>query len=459
MTSAFSTLPISSELLATLEALGYQEMTPVQQQSLPHILNNKDLLAQAKTGSGKTVAFAIGLLSKLNATQFNVQALVMCPTRELADQVSKEIRRLARGIPNVKILMLCGGKAIGPQIGSLEHGAHIVVGTPGRIRKHLQKGTLQLHDLQTMVLDEADRMLDMGFYEDMNEIFSFVPPNTQTLLFSATYPESIKEISEAIQQNPVNVTVEHIHTESHIKQFFYEVQNNQRNTVLIALLSHYRPESTIVFCRTKKQTREVAEYLKDKGFEALALHGDLEQNERDQVLVCFANHSSSILVATDVAARGLDVKDLQAVINYELAHDPEVHIHRIGRTGRAGQEGLALSLFAADEAPRVNAIADYQKQAIVSQLASSLKMDDRFELQPPMITLCIDGGRKTKLRPGDILGALTGDAGIKGSQVGKIDIFDNRSYVAIDRQVAKKALCALSEGKIKGRKIKVRRIR
>lgn len=433
-------------------------MTPIQAQSLPDILEGKDILAQAKTGSGKTAAFAIGLLNKLQVKTYQTQALVICPTRELADQVSKEIRRLARAIPNTKIITLCGGKSIAPQLASLEHSPHIVVGTPGRLLKHLQKETLKLDSLKTLVLDEADRMLDMGFLDDIKLIISMMPTQRQTLLFSATYPEQIQKISNAIQKNPIDVRVETTHDNKKIKQIFYEIPKGERTKTLITLLQHYKPESSVVFCNRKQQCKELQEELWQQGFHALALHGDLEQKERDQVLVQFSNKSSSILIATDVAARGLDIKDLEAVINFELAHDPEIHIHRIGRTGRAGKEGLALSLFMASEASKVNAIEEYQDGAVKVNKASSLNARKDFKLSPPMVTLCINGGRKNKVRAGDILGALTADKNISGSQIGKIDLFDIFAYVAVERSIAKQALKLLSEGKIKGRKFKVRKL-
>jgi len=459
MTTAFSSLPLSKAFLENIKSLNYEAMTPIQAQSLPPILEGKDLLAQAKTGSGKTAAFAIGLLNKLELKNYQTQALILCPTRELADQVSKEIRRLARAIPNTKIISLCGGKPIAPQLASLEHDPHIVVGTPGRILKHLQKGSLELGNLKTLVLDEADRMLDMGFQEDIQRIIDFTPPQRQTLLFSATYPDGIKKISHAIQNSPIDIRIESTHSENKIKQIFFEIPRGERTKTLVSLLQHYRPESTVVFCNRKQQCQELTDELWQQGFHALALHGDLEQRERDQVLVQFSNKSSSILIATDVAARGLDIKDLEAVINFELAHDPEIHIHRIGRTGRAGKEGLALSLFMPSEAPKVNSIEEYQKGAIKINKLSSLSPRKSFKPSPLMVTLCVNGGRKDKVRAGDVLGALTANANIKGQQIGKIDIFDTQTFVAVERPIAKQALSTLTEGKIKGRKFKVRKLR
>ncbi|MBP8153254.1 MAG: ATP-dependent RNA helicase DbpA, partial [Aeromonas sp.] len=343
--SEFSSLNLSPALQENLTSLGYLQMTPIQAQSLPLVLEGKDLIAKAKTGSGKTAAFALGLLSRLNINRVDVQALVLCPTRELADQVAQEIRRLARALPNVKLVTLCGGTPTAPQSATLGFGAHIAVGTPGRILKHLEQGTLELSSLETLVLDEADRMLDMGFGEDINRVISYAPERRQTLLFSATYPEGIAQMSRGVQRNPVEVSVESLHEGSAIEQKLYEVPAGQRLDALTWLLSHYQPGSCVVFCNTKRACNDVADHLAAKGFSALALNGDLEQRERDQVLVRFANGSATILVATDVAARGLDIKELGAVINYELTYDPEVHVHRIGRTGRAGQQGLALSLY------------------------------------------------------------------------------------------------------------------
>jgi len=434
-------------------------MTPIQAQSLPDILKGKDLLAQAKTGSGKTAAFAIGLLHKLDVQTYQTQSLVLCPTRELAEQVSNEIRRLARSIPNTKLLTLCGGKPMAPQITSLERAPHIVVGTPGRILKHLGKETLKLDGLNMLVLDEADRMLDMGFHDDIMRVIKMVPRQRQTLLFSATYPDQIQKISHAIQKDPVDVRVEAVHDNKKIQQIFYEIEKGERNKTLVSLLQHYQPESSLVFCNRKQQCQELAEDLQQQGFHALALHGDLEQRERDQVLAQFANKSSSILSATDVAARGLDIKDLEAVINFELSPDPEVHIHRIGRTGRAEKEGLALSLFMASESPKVIRIEEYQDSPIRIDKTSTLTKRENFKLSPSMVTLCINGGRREKIRPGDILGALTANTDLSGKQIGKIDIFDIIAYVAVEQEIAKQALKILTQGKIKGRRFRVSKLR
>ncbi|MFK3908972.1 ATP-dependent RNA helicase DbpA [Pseudomonas monteilii] len=443
-------------MLANLDALGYASMTPIQARSLPVILKGQDLIAQAKTGSGKTAAFGIGLLNPLNPRYFGCQALVLCPTRELADQVAKELRRLARAEDNIKILTLCGGVSLGPQIASLEHGAHIIVGTPGRIQQHLDKGTLVLGGLNTLVLDEADRMLDMGFYDAIASILERTPVRRQTLLFSATYPAGIEQLAAAFMRQPQQVKVESLHADNQIEQRFIEIDAAQRLEAVTRVLGHFRPQSCVAFCFTKQQCEDVVAHLQAKGIVAQALHGDLEQRDRDQVLALFANRSTSVLVATDVAARGLDIDGLDMVINVELARDAEIHVHRVGRTGRAGEKGLAVSLVAPAEAHRAQAIEQLQRQPLRWEQLDSLKNKGGEPLLPAMSTLAIAAGRKDKLRPGDILGALTGDAGIPGSQVGKIAIFDFQAYVAVERGVAKQALQRLNSGKIKGRALKVR---
>lgn len=453
----FSTTAIDAPLLQSLEAIGYTEMTPIQAKSIPLILAGNDIIAKAKTGSGKTVAFGIGLLSKLDVSRYETQALVLCPTRELADQVSKALRRLASFMPNIKLLTLCGGVPLRHQLASLEqHAPHIVVGTPGRIKDHLNRNSLNLKTLRVLVLDEADRMLDMGFEDEISFVVGRTSASKQTLLFSATYPDSIQAMSQRLQQSPIAISVDETHDDGQIEQLFYNAEEHQKPQALVALLTKYQPESTVIFCNTKLACQTVADWLTEQGYAVLALNGDLEQRERDQVLLRFANKSCSILVATDVAARGLDIKDLAAVMIYELSHDPEVHIHRIGRTGRAGQKGQAFSLCANKELERARTIEAYQKTPLVWDKFNAARIPKNNALKPAMVTLVIDGGRKEKIRATDILGALTGEAGLLGSDVGKIDIFDVRTYVAIKRVSANTALSRLQQGKIKGRKLRVK---
>ena len=455
---SFSVLPLPPAQLENLQGLGYKTMTAIQAEALPLALAGKDLIAQAKTGSGKTAAFGLSLLCKLNPRDFGTQALILCPTRELATQVAVEIRRLARYQQNIKVVTLTGGSSIGPQIGSLEHGAHIVVGTPGRLKDHLRKKTLDLSRVSTLVLDEADRMLEMGFVDDIDTIIEETPRERQTLLFSATYPDDIKALSSRFQNKPEQVSVEALHSNEHISQKFFICQKSGKLNALVKLLEHFRPESAVVFCNTKAYVRDVCAHLGEAGIAVAALHGDLEQRDRDQVLVQFKQRSCRVLVATDVAARGLDIDDLSAVINYELPRNADVYVHRIGRTGRAGKEGLALSLFADSERYKLNSIGEYLNRELEFEAIEALPAGGETLAPPAFVTLCIAGGRKQKVRPGDILGALTGDAGIDGKRVGKIDVMDYAAYVAIEREVADKALGRLINGKIKGRKFKVRKL-
>lgn len=456
-TTAFASLALQSELLSNLTTLGYNEMTPIQATALPKILLGQDVIAQAKTGSGKTAAFGLGLLQKLEVERFRIQTLVLCPTRELADQVAIEIRRLARGMHNVKVLTLCGGQPFGPQANSLEHGAHIIVGTPGRVDDHLRKGNLNLENVAMLVLDEADRMLDMGFQEVLDAIVVQLPNQRQTLLFSATFPEKITSLAGRLLKDPQQIKVESSHSASSIEQHFYKLESEaQRFTALRLLLLHFAPESSVVFCTTRKETQDVADGLSKLGFSAQALHGDMEQKDRDQTLIQFANKSSSILVATDVAARGLDIAALDAVFNYQLSLDPEVHVHRIGRTGRAGGQGIACTLYSAAEQFRLAALADYLQQSLVPEALPDDKALQKQPQQAMMQTLLIDGGKKDKLRPTDILGALTAKQQLAGQQIGKIHVTDRRSFVAVESNVAKQALQILNDGKLKGRSFRVK---
>jgi ATP-dependent RNA helicase DbpA len=459
--TAFSSLPLAPHVLANLERLGYRAMTPIQAASLPLALAGKDLIAQAKTGSGKTAAFALALLARLNPRHFGVQALVLCPTRELADQVAQELRRLARAEDNIKLVALCGGVPLRGQTQSLAHGAHVVVGTPGRVLDHLQRETLVLDGLNTLVLDEADRMLEMGFAEDIAAMTQRCPPpqRRQTLLFSATYPEGVAKLAARHLHQPVEVKLSERHAPELIRERRIEVAESERLHAVGLLLAHFRPESTLAFCNTKQQCHDLVAVLQAQGLVAMELHGDLEQRDRDQVLVQFANRSCSVLVATDVAARGLDIARLEAVINVDITPDVQVHTHRIGRTGRVGESGLVFSLVGLDEMGRIGRIEEQQGRESEWLLLKELDARPNVPaLQPPMVTLQIAGGRKEKIRAGDVLGALTQDVGIEGGAIGKIDVNDFSTYVAVRRDVAERALRGLNSGKVKGRSVKVRRL-
>lgn len=452
----FHTLPLKPALLASIETLGFAEMTPVQAQSLPPILKGRDVIAQARTGSGKTAAFGLGLLQQLDPELIRLQALVLCPTRELADQVSKAIRKLAATIPNVKLLTLCGGMPLGPQLASLSHDPHIVVGTPGRVQEHLKRGSLHGGGIKVFVLDEADRMLDMGFSDAIDDIAGRIAKHHQTLLFSATYPDEIRETSRRMQRDPVEVTVEAPREEITIEQRFHEVDPARKIDALAQLLASEHADHALVFCNMRRDVDAVTAELDRRGFSALALHGDMEQRDRDEVLVRFANRSCSVLIATDVAARGLDIVALPLVISYDIAHDPQTHTHRIGRTGRAGQSGHAITLVTSRELPKAQNIEETNGQAVPWHPLKITPSKSKTLHLAPMKTLVIDAGRQDKLRPGDILGALTGDAGLVANDVGKIDVYATRAYVAVNRSLADKALDRLRRGKIKGRNFRVR---
>ena len=454
----FQQLDLLPALHQAIEAAGYTQATPIQAAALPPLLAGQDVLAQAPTGSGKTAAFGLGLLQRLDAGAIRTQALVLCPTRELADQVGKAIRRLAIGIPNVKLSVLTGGTPIAPQLASLAHAPHIVVGTPGRVQELLAKGALDPSGIRMLVLDEADRMLDMGFEQAIADIVGRLPKARQSALFSATWPEAIRTLARRSLREPVEVSVDTHAAQPQADTWFFEIEPARKTAVLAALLLQHRPESTVVFCNMRRDADEVAATLNGLGFTAAALHGDLEQRDRDEVLVRFANRSLPILVASDVAARGLDVKELACVVNHELPGDTDTYLHRVGRTARAGAGGLVLNLVGAREMPRALALESGLGIALRWGRAAPITATPRDVPRPAMRTLRLDAGRSDKLRPGDILGALTGAAGLPGDAIGKIDLFPTRAYVAIRRSDAEHALKALNAGKIKGRSVRVRAV-
>ena len=453
---AFSSLPLSPAALDNLQQLGYLQMTPIQAASLPLALLGKDLIAQASTGSGKTAAFGLPLIAQINPRWFAIQGLVLCPTRELADQVATEIRRLARAQDNFKVVTVYGGVPSRNQIASLENGAHVVVGTPGRVMDLMERGALDISQLKLLVLDEADRMLDMGFLADIETVVRQCPPERQTLLFSATYPDGIAKLAQRFMRKPEMIKVASQHGAQKIAQRWYEVEAGDKSNAVGRLLAHFRPESTLVFCNTKQQCRTVVTALQAQGFSALALFGELEQRERDEVLVQFANRSASVLVATDVAARGLDIAELPAVINVDVTPDAEVHIHRIGRTGRGDAEGLALNLVALDEMGSVGRIEQLQGRASEFFPLSALTPAPGGDLVPPMCTIQIVGGRKDKIRAGDVMGAMCADFGYAREQIGKISVNDFSTYVAVERAIASEACARLNAGRVKGKSVKAR---
>lgn len=455
MNDIFKDLNLREELSSNLEQIGYERLTPIQAGSLPFILEGQDVIGQAKTGSGKTAAFGLGILNSLDTGISDTQALVLCPTRELAEQVSLELRKLARMIKNVKILTITGGVGYQHQESSLEHGAHIVVGTPGRVAKLIGTSFIQLARVKTFVLDEADRMLDMGFHDEIMGIERRLPLKRQNLLFSATFPEDILSLSGNIQHDAREVAVDSKHQEGAIEQHFYLLDSHKdKNAALLKILGERKPERLIVFCKTKAITDKLAAFLKNKGISAASIHGDIDQNERRKALTKFSNHSLSILVATDVAARGLDIKELPAVINYDLPADCEDYIHRVGRTGRAGSKGLAFSLFVEAEEHKIERIRELVNEECPATPIGDLSEVKDYAIRPPMETIFISGGKKDKLRPGDILGALVKEAGLAPDDVGDIAILPVLTYVALKREKVDQALSKLSAGRIKKRKFR-----
>jgi ATP-independent RNA helicase DbpA len=466
METRFAALDLSPALLTVIGELGYEGMTPIQAQSMPALLAGKDLIGQSKTGSGKTAAFALPILQRLHLDERRLQALVLCPTRELCAQVAREMRTLGRRLEGLQVLVLSGGAPIRPQLDALARGVHIAVGTPGRLLDHLKRDSLPVHGITTVVLDEADRMLDMGFEEDMEAILAALPTRRQTVFFSATFPDSIEAMSRNYQERAVRVTVQDDQgVASEIRQFAVLLNREEKLDALCWLLDDLAHESALIFCNMKVTVNQVARSLHDAGVSTDCLHGDLEQFQRNQVMAMFRNHSVRVVVATDVAARGLDVEDLDLVINYDLPWPPEVYIHRSGRTGRAGNEGLAVSLVTRRETDKLRAIEERSGRTI-ERLPRPESFpfgggdDHAMNLRAAMETIQISGGRKDKVRPGDILGALTGEAGgLAGSDVGKIEIHDRLAFVAVSRKVSQVALRGLNEGRIKGRKFRATLLR
>ena len=455
MTTDFSTLSLRPELLHSVEQVGYVEMTPIQEQGLPLMLAGKDVIGQAKTGSGKTAAFGLALLNAIDTSQLVTQALVLCPTRELADQVAAELRRLSQRLPNTRILTLCGGRPYRNQLAALEHGNHVIVGTPGRVWKHLRKETLRLDDLSVVVLDEADRMMDMGFVEQVTSILEYAPGDRQTLLFSATMPTEIQQLSRSIQREPVTVEVDSRVAPSLLRQLVFECGHGERHQTVMNLLAQYRPKTALVFSETRVDCDILADRLCDHGAVALPLHGLMEQRDRDDVLLQFANGSASVLVATNVAARGLDIPALPMVIISELSHEPESHLHRIGRTGRAGEEGIALSVVEPRELERLECVEDLMGE-FLERGPKLVHSDNLRFLQPTYRTLLILAGRSDKLRKADVLGGLVKDAGIPPEMIGRIDLMLKACGVAVAEKYAEQALAHLRTGRIKNRRLRAR---
>lgn len=456
--TAFQSLPLREELLSAMRVIGFSTMTSVQQRAIPIALSGKDVIAKASTGSGKTLAFGLPILQQLDATQRAPSSIVLCPTRELAEQVAEQLRDAAKHLANTKILTLCGGVPMPPQIASLSHGANIIVGTPGRILDHLSKRRLDLSRVTHLVLDEADRMLDMGFEDALAAVLQSVPDSAQCLLFSATFPPEVESIVNGLAPTAERVDVTEAEVLPDIQQLIYRVDNKLRVETLKAVITEYQPPRCIVFCATKDETQRVTDELQASGFLAVCLHGDLEQRERTEMLAMFSADCAQVLIATDVAARGLDIEDVPLVVNFRVSEDVSTHVHRIGRTGRAGKAGLAVSLMAAQDEIFVARIEEHFNQSIPSKGAQSLRFHANRIVPPAFNMVIIKGGKKEKLRPGDILGALTQDAQVPNEDIGKIKITATTSYVAIKQRSIKRTLAFFRDGKIKGKRLRARKI-
>lgn len=446
-TPTFAELDLAAPLREAIDDLGFKRMTPIQAAALPTLLSGRDLIGQAPTGSGKTIAFALPMLSRITLSERRVQALVLCPTRELATQVMAEVRAVGKRSPGLRVLSLIGGQPGGLQASQLADGAHVVVGTPGRTLDHIQRGRLDLSAVATLVLDEADRMLEMGFADEVQAILDALPQRRQSALFSATFPSELAELSLTWLADPVRVTIASEGRDLSSQAAL--VEDDTKDEALDHLLRALQPSSALVFRNLKRTVAETATRLKEKGFAADALHGDLEQRERDAIMARFRNGSVRVLVATDVAARGLDVAGLDLVVNVDLPTRPEDFVHRVGRTGRAGRPGVAWTFVTSRQTERLEALTGIGAISELPELGPT-----HGALDSAMSTFWIGTGRRDKLRAGDLLGALTGTIGIAGSEVGKIEIHDRWTFVGVARTAAKKVSVGLGAHKVKGLRLR-----
>lgn len=514
----FEQLGLRPEILKAVKNMGFEEASPIQAKAIPLMMEGEDLIGQAQTGTGKTAAFGIPLLEKIDPKNKKLQAIVLCPTRELAIQVAEEIRNLAKYMHGIKVLPIYGGQEIVKQIRSLKSGVQLMIGTPGRVMDHMRRKTIKMDDVQTVVLDEADEMLNMGFREDIETILQGVPEDRQTVLFSATMPKPILDITKKYQKNAqiIKVMKKEL-TVPQIEQFYYDVRPKNKEEVLSRLLDIYNPKLSVVFCNTKKQVDLLVNGLLGRGYFAAGLHGDMKQEQRDRVMQGFRAGKTDILVATDVAARGIDVDEVEAVFNYDLPQDDEYYVHRIGRTGRAGREGRAFTFISGKEIYKLKDIQRYCKTKIYARKVPSLndvantKMEnllgdveqvlekedlsvylemiekrvndsdftameiaaallkigtsmnepeeeefgDTGAIEEGMVRLFINIGRKNRVRPGDIVGALAGESNVPGKLIGCIDVHDHYTFVEVPKEYARDVLDAMNHTKIKGKSVAV----
>ena len=514
----FEEMCLDTRIMRAIAEMGFEQPSPIQAQSIPIAVEGKDMIGQARTGTGKTASFGIPMLQRINPKDKSLQAIVLCPTRELAIQSANEIRKLAKFLHGIKVLPIYGGQEISKQIRSLKGGVQIVIGTPGRVMDHLRRHTLKPQTVDIVVLDEADEMLNMGFREDIETILGQLPEERQTMLFSATMPNPILEIAKRYLHEPEIVKViQKELTVPKIEQYYYEVNPRKKNEVLSRLLDMYDPSLSLVFCNTKRKVDELVADLKGRGYFAEGLHGDMKQSQRDRVMNGFRNGRTDILVATDVAARGIDVDDVEAVFNYDVPQDDEYYVHRIGRTGRAGREGRAFTLVVGKEIyklkdiqrycktkirrqpiPSVNDVAAIKVEKLLEQAGELIATDglgrmmDLLEeyldgsdysatemaaallamqlgetstqtlpkeefgdtgAEPGMVRMFMNIGKKDRVRIGDILGAVAGESGMEGALVGTIDMYDNFSFVEVPQEYAAAVLEAMNHSKIKGRRV------
>ncbi|MDK2918348.1 MAG: ATP-dependent helicase DeaD [Candidatus Petromonas sp.] len=519
-TVKFEELELSKEIKNAVEDMGFEEATPIQTEAIPYMLEGRDVIGQAQTGTGKTAAFGIPILEMLDSKIKKPQALILCPTRELAIQVAEEIKKLSKYKRSIKNLPVYGGQSIERQIKSLKRGVHIIIGTPGRVMDHMRRGTLKTDNITKVVLDEADVMLDMGFRDDIETILKGIPKDRQTIFFSATMPKPILDLTKKYQKNPEFVKVVHKElTVPSIEQIYFEVKESIKLEVLSRLLDMYNPKLSLVFCNTKKRVDELVTQLQARGYFADALHGDMNQAKRNRVMDKFRNGIVEVLVATDVAARGIDVDDVEVVFNFDLPRDEEYYVHRIGRTGRAGKTGRAFSFVVGKEIYRLKDIKRYTKTKIARQsiptlsdvegIKTSIFLDDlrttldegNFEkyvkyidrlleedytsidiaaalmkitmekenkeeievdndlqntgAEPGMVRLFINIGKKHKIRPGDVVGAIAGETGMSGKLIGTIDIYDKFTFVEVPKEYARDVLMIMKNNQIKGKKINI----
>ena len=449
----FTQLPLSKESIESLNKLGFITMTAIQKDSLPFVLAKEDLVVKAKTGSGKTITFSLGVLNNLDSKKYRIQSLILCPTRELASQVATVIKQLARYIHNIKVLTLTGGVAYKPQVHSLVHQAHIIVGTPGRVLKHLSDENFSTNHINTFVLDEADRMLDMGFIEDISKIMQSLPKNRQNMLFSATFDNALEHLSKKLFNNPRIIETDTMHTNESINQEFYLVSKEQKEQLVMKAFDPYM-KSAIIFCNTKIQCDKLADYLEDTyDVEVLVLHSDFDQQYRDETLILFENKSYPVLIATDIAARGLDIDNVDLVINYEMPENLENYIHRIGRTARSGNKGKSISFI--EQSDYLDDLNEFTNNSFEFLDHKLLEKKDIYRLGYEYSTLYINGGKKDKLRAGDILGTLIQAVGLEKDDIGKISILPKCAYVAIKNRSYKKAYDGLLKNRIKNREFKI----